>query len=424
MPQTDTLLNPPWQEANAARTATASVLADLLQDSRARTLGLMDAYVAALGPQLVVPYSGQLNPPLWELGHIAWFQEFWTTRNPQRRSGHLAEPLATRTVSRLPQSDGWYNSSEVAHPARWHLPLPDLQATQDYLRTTLHDTLQCLSHEPHTDGALYFYRLALFHEDMHGEAAVYMAQALDIPLPAALCRAPHAVIANRQETLQLTGKTWKLGWPTNPIGTDTSFAFDNELAAHPVDCAACEIDPHPVTWRRFLDFVEAGGYADASHWTPEGCAWREKQPHPWPRYLRPAPNANATPSWERRLDGHWQPLDLEASACHLSFFEAQAWCHWANRQLPNEAQWERTAMTRPDFHWGDVWEWTSSTFAPYPGFVAHPYRDYSQPWFGTRPVLRGASLATAGRMVHPRYRNYFTPERNDIAAGFRTCKPL
>lgn len=424
MPQTDTLLNPPWQEANAARTATATVLADLLQDSRARTLALVDAYAAALGPQLVVPYSGQLNPPLWELGHIAWFQESWTTRNPQRRSGHLADPLATRTVSRLPQSDGWYNSSEVVHPARWHLPLPDLQTTQDYLRTTLHDTLQCLAHETHTDAALYFYRLALFHEDMHGEAAVYMAQALDIPIPDSLCRTPPDRSTGRQEKLKLAVDSWQLGWPTNAIGADSGFAFDNELVAHPVDTAPFEIDPAPVTWRRYLDFVDAGGYANASHWTPEGWAWRETQPQPWPRYLRPAPGANATPCWEQRLRDHWQPLDLEASACHLNFFEAQAWCQWAKRQLPTEAQWESAAMTLPDFHWGDVWEWTSSTFAPYPGFVAHPYRDYSQPWFGSRPVLRGASLATAGRMVHPRYRNYFTPERNDIAAGFRTCKPL
>lgn len=425
MSQTDTLLNPPWQEAHAARTATACALADLLQASRVRTLALVDAYVAALGPQLVVPYSEQLNPPLWELGHMAWFQEFWTTRNPQRRSGHLADPLAARTVSRLPQSDGWYNSSEVAHPARWHLPLPDLQSTQDYLRITLHDTLQHLAQEPDTDAALYFYRLALFHEDMHGEAAVYMAQALDIPLPAALCRTPHPVMATGQEPLQLAGGTWQLGWPRSATGVvESGFAFDNELTAHPVHCARCEIDPHPIRWRRFLEFVDAGGYANASHWTLEGWAWRETQPQPWPRYLRPAARHNNKPGWEQRLGGQWQPLNLETSACHLSFFEVQAWCHWAKRQLPTEAQWERAAMTLPGFHWGDGWEWTASTFAPYPGFVAHPYLDYSQPWFGSRPVLRGASLATVGRMVHPRYRNYFTPERNDIAAGFRTCKPL
>lgn len=425
MPHTDTCLSLPWQEAHAARTATASILAELLQASRARTLALVDAYVAALGPQLVVPYSNQLNPPLWELGHLAWFQEFWTTRNPQRHSGHGADPLAVRTASRLLHSDDWYNSSQVAHTARWHLPLPDLHATQDYLHITLSDTLECLAHEPHSDAALYFYRLALFHEDMHGEAAVYMAQALGIPIPAALCRTPPVATMAIQKPLQLTAGTWQLGWPTRITeATDSGFAFDNELAAHPVPTAACEIDPHPVTWRRFLDFVDAAGYANASHWTPEGWAWRKTQPQARPRYLRPVANNNAAACWEQCQGGQWLPLNLDTSACHLSFFEAQAWCRWANRQLPTEAQWERAAMTLPGFHWGDVWEWTASTFTPYPGFVAHPYRDYSQPWFGNRPVLRGASLATAGRMAHPRYRNYFTPERNDIAAGFRTCKPL
>jgi ergothioneine biosynthesis protein EgtB len=424
MPHTDTRLNLPWQEAHAARTATAPVLAELLHASRARTLALVDAYVATLGPQVVVPYSGQLNPPLWELGHMAWFQEFWTTRNPQRHGGHQADPLAARTASRLPQSDGWYNSSEVTHPARWHLPLPDLQATQDYLHITLRDTLECLAHEPHADAALYFYRLALLHEDMHGEAAVYMAQALGIPIPANLCRTA-ATAPPKQTPLRMAAGTWQLGRPTHAAeATDNGFAFDNELAAHPVPTAACEIDPHPVTWRRFLDFVDAGGYANASHWTPEGWAWREQQPQPWPRYLRPAESGNTTTRWEHSLGGQWLPLNLDTSACHLSYFEAQAWIRWAGRELPTEAQWERAAMSLPGFHWGDVWEWTSSTFAPYPGFVAHPYRDYSQPWFGSRPVLRGASLATAGRMVHPRYRNYFTPERNDIAAGFRTCKQL
>ena len=91
--------------------------------------------------------------------------------------------------------------------------------------------------------------------------------------------------------------------------------------------------------------------------------------------------------------------------------------------LPTEAQWEMAAMTHTGFQWGQVWEWTASTFGAYPGFEAHPYRDYSAPWFGTHQVLRGASSATVGRMVHPRYRNFFTPERTDIYAGFRTCAP-
>jgi EgtB-related family protein len=117
--------------------------------------------------------------------------------------------------------------------------------------------------------------------------------------------------------------------------------------------------------------------------------------------------------------GRWQALVPGAPACHLNAFEAQAWCAWAGRGLPTEAQWV-VAAQQAGFVWGQVWEWTASPFAPFPGFVAHPYRDYSQPWFDGRPVLKGASFATHPRMRHRQYRNYFTPERTDLFAGLRS----
>ncbi|MEO8850051.1 MAG: SUMF1/EgtB/PvdO family nonheme iron enzyme, partial [Casimicrobiaceae bacterium] len=119
--------------------------------------------------------------------------------------------------------------------------------------------------------------------------------------------------------------------------------------------------------------------------------------------------------------GRWQDLPLDEPATHLTADEAAAWCRWANRRLPSEAEWEMAALLRPEFRWGQVWEWTASRFAPYPGFAAHPYRDYSVPWFADRRVLRGASRACSPRIAHPRYRNFFTADRNDLHSGFRGC---
>lgn len=376
------------QPALALRRGGPAAVRAALLEARERTLRLAADFRAALGPAPRVPYAAELNPPLWELGHIAWFQEWWVGRNPQRERGARADPLAPRPPSLLPGADGWYDSSRVAHRTRWDLPLPDADATADYLHRTLAQTLQLLDALPPDadDDALYFFRLVALHEQMHAEAAAYMGASLGIALTEA--RALPGLGPRRE--IEVPAQRFELG------ASGPGFAFDNELGAHTVDLAAFAIDAEPLRWGDFLPFVEAGGYEDARWWTPEG--WQHAQRRAWPA---------------QRAD---------AAAMHLGAHEAEAWCRWAGRRLPSEAEWECAAFTAEGFLWGAAWEWTATVFQPYPGFDAHPYRDYSQPWFGSRRVLRGAAPATSAALAHAKYRNFFEPHRRDIFAGFRTAR--
>jgi EgtB-related family protein len=239
---------------------------------------------------------------------------------------------------------------------------------------------------------------------MHLEAAVYMAQAVEVGLHHI---STHNLIATKA-TNTPDKCQFKLQKQTIQLGKqNAAFAFDNELGAHSVEVAAFDIDSRCVNWGEYLAFAEATARS-------------------LPRYVRRDARLGDS-GFETQTFGAWKPLDLQATAVHLSLADAQDYCAWAGRRLPTEAEWELAASSAHvnagsnQFQWGEVWEWTSSTFAPYPGFVAHPYLDYSAPWFGSRQVLRGACTATQPMMRNIKYRNYFTHKRTDIYGGFRTC---
>lgn len=359
-----------------------------LSDSQSQTLRVFDQ----LGVQaLNMPKLPTVNPPLWELGHVAWFHEFWV-----HRGGDCARP------SRLRDADALFNSSQVAHDTRWDLPLPPAAALRSYLTGVVDDTLALLHRmQLQPDPArLYFIQLALFHQDMHNEAFAYSWQTAGWPWPAAV---PPNVPPNLSPNMsacaaarQLTVHAADIALGAHPA---TGFIFDNEKWAQRVPVPAFTIDSAPVSNAAYLAYVE------------EDPAQR------MPRYWR-----RSQGQWQQRVFAHWLPLDLAAPVCHVSALEAEAYCASRKRRLPGESEWLRLAEVAPAQAFAGVWEWTSSVFAPFAGFRPDPYADYSQPWFdGRHRVLKGGSRWTPARLQRAGFRNFYQTDRGDVFAGFRTC---
>lgn len=388
-------------EGIAARTADAHALDAAFADARARSVDVL----ADLAPEKWrVPYHPGINPPLWEYAHVAWFTEWWVLREAYWTRD---ERLETRRGSMLPGADRWFDSSRIAHADRWTLDMPGQGEIRDYARA-VHEAVRArLAGADPRD--LYAFRLALFHEDMHGEALTYMRQTLDYPSPWDLCMPSSASDAGDAEVDPA-------GFTQGSVRGE-GFVFDNEKWAHPVSLRMFRIARRCVNNAEYAEFVEAGGYRDPAWWSDDGRAWLAHATIVHPQRWR-----RSGDGWEQRWFGAWQPIAPNAPVCHINAFEAEAYCRYARRRLPTEAEWE-CAATRGAIEFGTtVWEWTADAFLPYPGFSPDRYRDYSAPWFGTHRSLRGGSLATQPRMRHPRYRNFYLPHRADIFAGFRTCE--
>jgi EgtB-related family protein len=364
----------------------ASTLAQWLEESNGITRQILASLTAE---EYLVPQLNILNPPLWEFGHLTWFHEFWV-----HRDGQESKP------SIMKDADYLFNSSEMSHQDRWSTLMPSLDSLLDYNYRVTRDT-QDLLQTPIDNKAAYFIQLAILHQDMHNEAFAYMWQTMGRPIP-------FAPISNTA-TLEASTQTW-IHFPKSTVqaGSEqgSGFIFDNEKWAHPIDLPAFDISSTPVTNGDYLEFLESPDnlaqlipVAPPPHWKQEGSAWLE------------------------RMFNQWLPLNRASAVRHINYLDAQRFCEHHQVRLPNEHELS-LLMSQKQGAWqsSNLWEWTSSTFAPFSGFSADPYVDYSQPWFdGTHQVLKGGSPFTPDRLRRVAFRNFYQAHRSDHFCGFRTC---
>ena len=423
---------------------TSEALLDPLLDARRVELALLDDLTDA---QMLGARGHFLEPPIWEMGHVGWFQEYWLLRG---RGG---------ADSILPGADAIYDSFNVSYTRRWDHCFPSRAATLAYITEVLRRSVARLESRAPCDDDAYFYTLATFHEDMHAENLTAILQTLGYARPARLPPAPGSPPVDpefRSHDVTLPGGAFMLGAdPGEP------FVFDNEKWAHPVEVEPFRIAATPVTNAEFQAFVDDGGYRRREWWGRRGWDWRRREGAEHPLFWSPQGRG----CWfERRFD-RLVPLDPWHPVVHVNWYEAEAFCRWAGRRLPTEAEWEMAATLDPAtgrkhrFPWGEapptreranldylagapidvralpdgdspvgcrqmvgnVWEWVADTFEPYPGFACDAYKEYSEPHFGGKHVLKGGCWTTRSRLIRGTWRNFFKRQRRNVFAGFRTA---
>jgi iron(II)-dependent oxidoreductase len=424
-----------------------AIIARELLGARQRTTLLTDSVDEA---DLVRQHSPLMSPLVWDLAHIANQEELWLLREVGGR-----EPMH-------PEIDPLYDAFEHPRSERPTLPLLPPAEARAYGHEVRGRVLDLLDRAPFSGTRLlgdgFAFGMIAQHEVQHDEtmlithqiragAPVLAARAPD-PAPADAFRLPPEVL--------VPGGPFTMGTSTEP------WALDNERPAHTVQVAPFYLDTTPVTCGAYAQFIDGGGYDDPRWWTAAGWEHRQDAGLTAPLYWR-----REGPQWTRRVFGRQEPIVPNEPVLHVSWYEADAYARWAGRRLPTEAEWEKAARFDPAtgltrrYPWGnadpdtshanlsqaflrpapagsypggaapcgarqligDVWEWTSSDFSPYPGFEAWPYKEYSEVFFGPEyKVLRGGSFAVSPVVSRGTFRNWDYPIRRQIFAGFRTAR--
>ncbi|MYV97337.1 ergothioneine biosynthesis protein EgtB [Streptomyces sp. SID3343] len=442
----ETISEPAPDERHSVIRAKAAAA---LETARRRSLALTDCLD---DDQLLAQHSPLMSPLIWDLAHIGNQEDLWLVR---RGGGRPAL---------RPDLDPLYDAFRHPRADRPALPLLAPDAARRYVhdvRERALDVLDAADFEGGENPLLadgFVFGMIAQHEQQHDETMLATHQlrtgpaVLDAPAPPA---APH----------DAGGLPREVPVPAGPFTMGTSadpWALDNERPAHVVDVAGFWLDTVPVDNAAYADFIADGGYADPRWWHPDGWKHRQEADLAAPLFWE-----RDGDTWLRRRFGRTEPVRLDQPVVHVSWYEADAYARWAGRRLPTEAEWEKAARHDPAdgrshrYPWGDadpgpehanlgqrhlspapggaypagaapcgarqligdVWEWTASGFDPYPGFVAFPYREYSEVFFGPRyRVLRGGAFAADAVACRGTFRNWDHPIRRQIFAGFRTAR--
>lgn len=408
-----------------------------LGEARRRTLALLDPVPTADQARQV---SSLMSPLCWDLAHIGHYEELWLVR------------AITDAPPTDPRFDDVYDAFRHPRRERSRLDILAPAAAREFDAQVRARALDVLDRVDLRGGAPllrdgFVYGMVAQHEHQHVETMLATLQLMEeFAHPAADGagdRTPPPASDLPDEVLVPAGAC--------TMGTDdTPWAYDNERPAHEIELAAFRIDTTPVTNRAYAEFVEAGGYDDDVLWSRAGREWRDEAQLRGPQFWM----RDGDGRWTRRRFGRVEAVPPEEPVQHVCWYEADAYARWRGKRLPTEAEWERAArgaapgtanLWREGPHrfapspvgsdpagvsecgahqmLGDVWEWTSSDFLPYPGFRAFPYREYSEVFFGDEyKVLRGGSWATHPVAMRTTFRNWDYPIRRQIFAGFRCAR--
>lgn len=322
--------------------------------------------------QLNAPLDPIMSPLSWDLGHMAAYEDLWLNHRAAGRE-LLREDLAAL-----------YDAFETPRAVRGDLEFLRGEALLEYMATVRERALEA----PVTDGELH--ELVIRHELQHTETMLQAMTLAGIAPPSV--HGPVTVGGSGLEMIEIPEGPFTLG--TGPEG----FAYDNERPRHTASTGRFTIGRTPVTNAAWQAFADNGGYATREHWSEQGWAWRT----------------------QNGIEGHRGGAP-DAPVVHISYHEAEAFARAHEARLPTEVEWEKAAPQLEST--GAVWEWTESHFTPYPGFKAHPYREYSEVFFGDRyRVLRGGSYVTHPRVASNQFRNWDLPERRQLFAGVRIAR--